>query len=134
MVLEVDTVARGVRMELDYYNEAANAEEFALRHAFLPFVTSPGWIPELMGPRGSSRVTWTELKQNRFPNRFQAFRWIFHGFTFKNAPKREGRDVNLDVFELDLGPGTQVLALNWYPSRAPKELSLEERRLLAPRS
>lgn len=45
-----------VGMELDYYNEAANAEEFAVRHAFLPFVTSPGWIPELMGPPGSSRV------------------------------------------------------------------------------
>lgn len=74
----VDTVAKGVRMELDYFNEAANAEEFALRHAFLPFVTSPGWIPELMGPRESSRV----------------------------------------------------LALNWYPSRAPKELAIEERRLL----
>ncbi|CAK9081068.1 unnamed protein product [Durusdinium trenchii] len=74
----VDTVARGVRMELDYYNEAANAEEFAQRHAFLPYVTSPGWIPELMGPRQTSRV----------------------------------------------------LALNWYPSRAPKELSVEERRLL----
>lgn len=43
-------------MELDYYNEAANAEEFAMRHAFLPFVTSPGWIPELMGPPESSRV------------------------------------------------------------------------------
>ena len=43
-------------MELDYFNEAANAEEFALRHAFLPFVTSPGWIPELMGPKESSRV------------------------------------------------------------------------------
>ena len=74
----VDTVARGVRMELDYYNEAANAEEFAQRHAFLPFVTSPGCIPELMGPRGTSRV----------------------------------------------------LALNWYPSRSPKELSVDERRLL----
>eukprot|EP00434_Breviolum_minutum_P034085 symbB.v1.2.030163.t1/scaffold3356.1/size58521/4 len=74
----VDTVAKGVRMELDYYNEAANAEEFAMRHAFLPFVTSPGWIPELMGPPESSRV----------------------------------------------------LALNWYPSRAPKELAIEERRLL----
>ena len=74
----MDTVARGVRMELDYYNEAANAEEFAQRHAFLPFVTSPGCIPELMGPRGSSRV----------------------------------------------------LALNWYPSRSPKELSVDERRLL----
>ncbi|CAE7867301.1 unnamed protein product [Symbiodinium necroappetens] len=74
----VDTVARGVRMELDYYNEAANAEEFAQRHAFLPFVTSPGCIPQLMGPRESSRV----------------------------------------------------LALNWYPSRSPKELPLQERRLL----
>ncbi|CAJ1397749.1 unnamed protein product [Effrenium voratum] len=73
----VDTVARGVRMELDYYNEAANAEEFALRHAFLPFVTSPGILKELMGP-----------------------------------------------------PGSRVLALNWYPSRSPKELPVEERRLL----
>ena len=74
----VDTVARGVRMELDYHNEAANAEEFAQRHAFLPFVTSPGCIPELMGPKNSSRV----------------------------------------------------LALNWYPSRSPGELPVEERRLL----
>eukprot|EP00913_Durusdinium_trenchii_P015684 g14739.t1 len=68
----------GLDWALDYYNEAANAEEFAQRHAFLPYVTSPGWIPELMGPRQTSRV----------------------------------------------------LALNWYPSRAPKELSVEERRLL----
>lgn len=74
----VDTVAKGIRMELDYHNEAANAEEFAQRHAFLPFVSSPGAMPELMGPVGKSRI----------------------------------------------------LALNWYPSRAPKELSRSERRTL----
>ncbi|CAE8734675.1 unnamed protein product [Polarella glacialis] len=74
----VDTVARGVRMELDYHNEAANAEEFACRHAFLPFVSSPGSIPELMAPPGKARV----------------------------------------------------LALDWYPSRAPKELSTVERRAM----
>ena len=34
----------------------ANAEEFALRHAFLPFVTSPGILKELMGPPGSDRI------------------------------------------------------------------------------
>jgi len=54
-------------MELDYYNEAANAEEFAMRHAFLPFVTSPGWIPELMGPPEFSRVL--ALTLGRFTNR-----------------------------------------------------------------
>eukprot|EP00927_Polykrikos_kofoidii_P048833 TRINITY_DN43026_c0_g1_i1.p1 TRINITY_DN43026_c0_g1~~TRINITY_DN43026_c0_g1_i1.p1 ORF type:complete len:953 (+),score=105.46 TRINITY_DN43026_c0_g1_i1:53-2860(+) len=76
--LIVDTVARGIRMELDYHNEAANAVEFAKRHSFLPFVSSPGWVPEYTGPRGSARV----------------------------------------------------LCLEWYPSRAPSELSREERRRL----
>jgi len=71
----VDRVARGVRMELDYHNEAANADEFARSLSFLPFVSSPGWIPELTGPKGSARV----------------------------------------------------LALDWYPSRAPSLLSREER-------
>ena len=33
--------------ELDYHNEAGNADEFAKKHAFLPFVSSPGWLPEL---------------------------------------------------------------------------------------
>lgn len=63
-------------MELDYFNEAANAEEFALRHAFLPFVTSPGWIPELMGPKESSRVLALKLGTSwegsrTVPGRFQ---------------------------------------------------------------
>jgi len=74
----VDTVARGVRMELDYHNEMANCEEFALRHAFLPFVSSPGCVRELTGPRGRARV----------------------------------------------------LGMKWYPSRAPRELTLPERRRL----
>eukprot|EP00438_Fugacium_kawagutii_P028797 Skav211412 [mRNA] locus=scaffold1528:477316:483401:+ [translate_table: standard] len=99
----VDTVAKGVRhfeqfrMELDYYNEAANAEEFAVRHAFLPFVTSPGWIPELMGPPGSSRVLALKLA-------------------------RQLRDA---LRELHIPGG-----VNWYPSRAPKDLDIQERRLL----
>lgn len=76
--LIVDTVAKGVQMEVDYHNEAANADEFAMRHTFLPFVSSPGWIPEYTGPEGTARV----------------------------------------------------LCLNWYPSRAPSELSREERRCL----
>lgn len=76
--LIVDTVAEGIRMELDYHNEAAFADEFAERHSFLPFVTSPGWIPEYTGPVGTARV----------------------------------------------------LCLEWYPSRAPSELSREERRQL----
>jgi len=76
--LVVDTAAKGIRKELDYHEEAANAREFAVRHSFLPFVSSPEWIPELTGPRGSARV----------------------------------------------------LALQWYPSRAPSELSLDERREL----
>ena len=46
----------GVRMELDYHNEAGNADEFARKHAFLPFVSSPGWLPELTGPPGTARV------------------------------------------------------------------------------
>jgi len=76
--LIVDTVAKGIRMELDYHNEAANAEEFAMRHAFLPFVSSPAWVPEYTGPPGVARL----------------------------------------------------LCLEWYPSRAPSELSREERRSL----
>ena len=81
---QVDTVAKGVRMELDYYNEAANAEEFAQRHAFLPFVTSPGWIPELMGPRGSSRVPyrWHLLSfMHGKPHVLHTFCVIYDGFT-----------------------------------------------------
>lgn len=74
----VDTVARGVRMELDYHNEAANAEEFAECHAFLPFVSSPAMVPELTGPVGTARV----------------------------------------------------LGMSWYPSRAPGELTMPERRHL----
>lgn len=76
--LIVDTVGKGIKMEVDYHNEAAHADEFAMRHAFLPFVSSPGWIPEYTGPVGSARV----------------------------------------------------LALDWYPSRAPSELNREERRRL----
>jgi len=76
--LVVDTVAAGIRKELDYHEEAANLEEFAVRHAFLPFVSSPGWLPEYTGPQGSARV----------------------------------------------------LAMDWYPSRAPSELNREERRKL----
>lgn len=64
----VDTVAKGIRMELDYHNEAANLEEFAARHAFLPFVASPGWIPELTGPVGSARVLCMDWYPSRAPS------------------------------------------------------------------
>eukprot|EP00929_Paragymnodinium_shiwhaense_P050132 TRINITY_DN25268_c0_g1_i2.p1 TRINITY_DN25268_c0_g1~~TRINITY_DN25268_c0_g1_i2.p1 ORF type:complete len:813 (+),score=173.15 TRINITY_DN25268_c0_g1_i2:60-2441(+) len=76
--LIVDVVARGIRMELDYHNEATNAGEFAERHQFLPFVSAPAWVPEFTGPKGSARV----------------------------------------------------LCLEWYPGRAPSELSRRERREL----
>ncbi|CAK0844344.1 unnamed protein product [Prorocentrum cordatum] len=76
--LIVDTVATGIQMEVDYHVEAANLEEFAVRHAFLPFVSSPSWVPEYTGPEGSARV----------------------------------------------------LCMEWYPSRAPSELSRQERKEL----
>jgi len=76
--LIVDTVAAGIQLELDYHEEARNAQEFAVRHRFLPFVSSPAWVPEYTGPEGSANV----------------------------------------------------LCLEWYPSRAPSELSREERRRL----
>lgn len=66
--LIVDTVAKGIRMELDYHNEAANAEEFAVRHAFLPFVSSPGWVPEYTGGVGSARVLCLEWYPSRAPS------------------------------------------------------------------
>ena len=67
--LIVDTVAKGVQMEIDYHCEAANADEFAMRHAFLPFVSSPGWIPEYTGPKGSARVLCLNWYPSRAPDR-----------------------------------------------------------------
>lgn len=52
----VDIVAKSICQELDYHHEAANAEEFADRHAFLPFVSSPAVVPECTGPLESTRV------------------------------------------------------------------------------
>ena len=51
-----DEVARGVFKELDYHNEAYNAELFLKKHRFLPFVTAPQWLPEYTGPKGTARV------------------------------------------------------------------------------
>ena len=49
-------MASGVFKELDYHNEAANAEIFLKKHRFLPFITAPHWVPELTGPKGTARV------------------------------------------------------------------------------
>ncbi|CAE8627394.1 unnamed protein product, partial [Polarella glacialis] len=66
--LIVDTVAKGIKMELDYHEEAANCLEFATRHAFLPFVSSPAWVPEFTGPEGSARVLCLEWYPSRAPS------------------------------------------------------------------
>mmetsp|Transcript_3655 Transcript_3655/g.13122 ORF Transcript_3655/g.13122 Transcript_3655/m.13122 type:complete len:796 (-) Transcript_3655:992-3379(-) len=55
-----DEVAVGVWKELDYRTEAANAQEFIRRHAFLGFVTAPKWLPEFSGPEGACRVLSSE--------------------------------------------------------------------------
>mmetsp|Transcript_35285 Transcript_35285/g.64550 ORF Transcript_35285/g.64550 Transcript_35285/m.64550 type:complete len:844 (-) Transcript_35285:93-2624(-) len=64
----VDTVAQGIRRELDYHHEAGNAEEFGARHTFLPFVSSPGWVPEYTGPKGTARVLCTKWYPSRAPS------------------------------------------------------------------
>eukprot|EP00438_Fugacium_kawagutii_P028504 Skav229791 [mRNA] locus=scaffold2234:140475:154227:- [translate_table: standard] len=51
-----DEVARGVFKELDYHNEAYNAELFVKKHRFLPFITAPQWVPEFTGPKGTARA------------------------------------------------------------------------------
>jgi len=60
-----DEVATGVFKELDYHNEAANAELFLRKHRFLPFVTAPHWLPELSGKRGETRVLTLEWVKGR---------------------------------------------------------------------
>jgi len=60
-----DEVGRGVFKEVDYHLEAANAEEFSRKHAFLGFVRAPKFYPEYSGPRGTARVLameWIEGK------------------------------------------------------------------------
>ncbi|CAK9026675.1 unnamed protein product [Durusdinium trenchii] len=60
-----DEVAEGVFKELDYHNEARNAELFLKKHRFLPFVTAPQWVPELTGPKGTARVLTLEWINGR---------------------------------------------------------------------
>eukprot|EP00930_Biecheleria_cincta_P014262 TRINITY_DN12355_c0_g2_i1.p1 TRINITY_DN12355_c0_g2~~TRINITY_DN12355_c0_g2_i1.p1 ORF type:complete len:726 (-),score=110.04 TRINITY_DN12355_c0_g2_i1:57-2234(-) len=74
----VDTSIKGMMRELDYHNEAANAEEFARRHAFLGFVTVPRWVREFSGPQGRARVLATE--------------WIF-GRQISELPVELGREA-----------------------------------------
>jgi len=63
--LIADEVASGVFKELDYHNEAANAEIFLKKHRFLPFITAPHWVPELTGPKGTARVLTQEWIHGR---------------------------------------------------------------------
>lgn len=60
-----DEVARGVFKELDYHNEAYNADLFLKKHRFLPFVTAPHWLPEYTGPKGTARVLTLEWIHGR---------------------------------------------------------------------
>ena len=46
-----DQVGAGLLRELDYRLEAANADAFAAKHAFLPFLRVPANVPELSGRR-----------------------------------------------------------------------------------
>ena len=46
-----DQVGAGLLRELDYRLEAANADRFAQKHAFLPFLRVPGNVPALSGRR-----------------------------------------------------------------------------------
>ena len=57
--LLADEVGAGVFQELDYVQEAKNAEEFERAHAFLGYVITPRAVPELCGPEGRSRVLTT---------------------------------------------------------------------------
>eukprot|EP00931_Biecheleriopsis_adriatica_P045422 TRINITY_DN26017_c0_g1_i1.p1 TRINITY_DN26017_c0_g1~~TRINITY_DN26017_c0_g1_i1.p1 ORF type:complete len:757 (-),score=170.69 TRINITY_DN26017_c0_g1_i1:40-2310(-) len=74
----IDAAIQGMMLEVDYHNEAHNAEEFARRHAFLGFVTVPRWLPELTGPVGRARVLTTE--------------WIF-GRRISQLPPDVGREA-----------------------------------------
>mmetsp|Transcript_88906 Transcript_88906/g.250389 ORF Transcript_88906/g.250389 Transcript_88906/m.250389 type:complete len:482 (+) Transcript_88906:230-1675(+) len=74
----VDAAVRGMLLEVDYHNEARNSEEFARRHEFLGFVTSPQWFPEYTGPKRVARVLTT--------------RWIF-GRRISDLPWRLGRQA-----------------------------------------
>jgi len=73
-----DQVASGVFLELDYHNEALNAEEFAELHSWLGFVTAPRWNPKYTGPKGTARVLSTE--------------WV-DGRAFSDLPKRLQRQA-----------------------------------------
>ena len=62
-----DEVAQGVFKELDYHNEAYNAELFLKKHRFLPFITAPEWLPEFTGPKGTARVLYLGACESRRP-------------------------------------------------------------------
>mmetsp|Transcript_4191 Transcript_4191/g.9130 ORF Transcript_4191/g.9130 Transcript_4191/m.9130 type:complete len:832 (-) Transcript_4191:92-2587(-) len=64
----VDTVAQGIRRELDYHHEAGNLTEFGARHSFLPFVSSPGWVPDYTGPKGTAMLLCTKWYPSRAPS------------------------------------------------------------------
>ena len=59
-----DEVAQGVFKELDYHNEAYNAELFLKKHRFLPFITAPAWLPEFTGPKGTARVLYLACERS----------------------------------------------------------------------
>jgi hypothetical protein len=42
--------------ELDYHLEASNMAQFDRAHQFLGFVTTPEWLPQYTGPRGTAQV------------------------------------------------------------------------------
>jgi len=56
-----DEVGGGVFVEMDYMIEANNADEFRRRHAFLGFVTTPKWLPDM----STSRVLTMEFVKGR---------------------------------------------------------------------
>lgn len=61
--LLADEVGTGVFQELDYLQEARNAQEFELAHEFMGFVRTPKPVYELCGPEGCCRVLTTQWIQ-----------------------------------------------------------------------
>ena len=104
-----DEVARGVFKELDYHNEAYNAELFLKKHRFLPFITAPEWLPEFTGPKGTARVLYLACERSRSKALLDPF-----GF--------ESSDFNVAW-------ARSLRTLEWIHGRKLQEIESEEERM-----
>ena len=112
-----DEVAEGVFKELDYHNEAHNAELFLKKHQFLPFVTAPKWLPQFTGPKGTARVLQLGCESN--PERD-----IFVLQTISNHFRPICQHLN------SISTLYQVLrTLEWIHGRKLQEIESEEERM-----